>query len=441
LTNWDTSVARRFHVRTNHTYESVRRGGRGLDWSNKPHPYKEYPGLEPEPLPPELGRLLRFGAGVVRSRGDYDFRTYSSAGALYPVEVYAATPRGLFSFHPRDVALVRLRDEDVRRVLADAAVAPELTRAGAVLVLTGILWRTAWKYEARGYRHLWWDAGTMLANFLALEPAVRVYTGFVDDEVNRVVGADGRREAALVLVGVGSADEAPPLGELPPPEHEAMPLSPREREYPEAYELHAASSLRKADEVRRYRAGSTPGQPAPAPPFENLERVLRRRGSTREFSREPIPRDEFAALLDYALGAVPMDVQAHTEIALIANAVDWLVPGSYRYESRGRFELVRAGEFRRLAGSLLLEQAFGALAAAVMFVLANLDRLVAELGNRGYRVAQLEGGIRLGRIYLGATARGWGVTGSTLYDEDVSRAFATEAAPMTAAAVGRRRIP
>jgi SagB-type dehydrogenase family enzyme len=438
VTNWDVSVARRFHARTNHTYESVRRGGRGLDWSNKPHPYKEYPQLQAEPPPPELERLLRFGAGVVRSRDGYDFRTYSSAGALYPVEVYVATPRGFFSFHPRDVVLVRLRDEDVRRVLADAAVAPELARASAVLVLTGILWRTAWKYGARGYRHLWWDAGTMLANLLALEPTARIYTGFVDDEVSYVVGADGRREAALVLVGVGSAVEAAPPRELPRLLHQSLPLSPREREYPEAYELHAASSLRDADEVRRYRARSTPGPPAPAPPFSELDRVLRRRGSKREFAREPIPRMELAALLDYALGGIPMDVQAHTEIALIANAVDGLEPGIYRYTSRDAFELVRAGEVRRPAGYLLLEQEFGARAATVIFVLADLDRVLAELGNRGYRVAQLEGGIRLGRIYLGATARGWGVTGSTFYDEDVSRALATEAAPTTAAAVGRR---
>jgi hypothetical protein len=168
-----------FHACTNHSWESVRRGGRALDWRDKPHPYREYPRLEPKPLPPELDRLLRPGAGVVRTRHGYDFRSYSSAGALYPVEIYAATAAGLFSFHARDFAFVRLRSEDVRRALAEAAVAPELARAGAVLVLTGILWRTAWKYEARGYRHLSWDAGTMLANLLALEPATRVYTVWV----------------------------------------------------------------------------------------------------------------------------------------------------------------------------------------------------------------------------------------------------------------------
>jgi SagB-type dehydrogenase family enzyme len=438
VTNWDNDVARRFHAQTNHTYESVRRGGRGLDWSNKPHPYKEYPQLESEPLPAELDPLLRLAAGVVGSSAGHDFRTYSSAGALYPVEVYVATAEGLYSFHARDLRLIRLRAEDVRRPLADAAVAAELAKAGVVLVLTGILWRTAWKYEARGYRHLWWDAGTMLANLLALDPKARIYTGFVDHEVNRIVGADGEREAALALVGVGSGNEAPTPGALPEIEHQAKPLSGRERRYADAYDVHAASSLRDQDEVARYRAGSTAGPSAPSPPFEDPERVLRRRGSTRDFSAKPIGRGELVALLDYALAGIPADVQPQTRIDLIANAVEGLDPGIYRYLSSGSFELVRAGELRRLAGYLVLEQELGERAAAVLFVLADLDRVLDLLGNRGYRAAQLEAGIRLGRIYLGATARGWGATGSTFYDVDVSRELATDSAPMLAAALGRR---
>jgi SagB-type dehydrogenase family enzyme len=438
VTNWDNDVARRFHERTNHTYESVRRGGSGLDWSNKPHPYKEYEGLEVEPLPPALDPSLRLGAGVVRSRGGYDFRTYSSAGALYPVEIYVATNLGLSSFHARNLELVRLRHEDIRRPLAEAAVAPELTRAGAVFVLTGILWRTAWKYEARGYRHLWWDAGTMLANLLALEPTARLYTGFVDDEVNRLVGADGEREAALALVALGSGDKAVSPGELADIEYEAAPLSARERPYPEAYELHAASSLRDADEVRRYRTASAPGDHAPAPSINDLERVLRRRGSTREFARAPIARDKLATVLDYALAAIPADVKPETRIDLISNAVRGLDAGIYRYRSHDTFELVRAGELRRLAGHLVLGQELGERAAALIFVLADLDRVLGALGDRGYRAAQLEAGVRLGRIYLSSTANGWGATGSTFYDEDVSRELATDGAPMIAAALGRR---
>ncbi|HEV2712451.1 MAG TPA: SagB/ThcOx family dehydrogenase [Gaiellaceae bacterium] len=191
MANRDAEAARRYHEATKHSWESVRRLSHPLDWANQPRPYKEYPGIELEPLPPTLERLLRLGAGVSRRRRGYDFRTYSSAGALYPIEVYVATADGVFHFHPRELGLARLRHDDVRAALGGGET---------VLALTGILWRTAWKYGARGYRHLFWDAGTMLANLLELAGEARVLTGFVDEEVNAVLGVDGVDETALALV-------------------------------------------------------------------------------------------------------------------------------------------------------------------------------------------------------------------------------------------------
>jgi hypothetical protein len=113
-----------YHEASKHSPESVRRSSRGLDWANKPFPYKDYAsGLAivelPMPGAPlsvsaldavagigsasardldagELGRLLNYGAGVMRKRPVSEtqamyFRTYASAGGLYPVEVYAVT--------------------------------------------------------------------------------------------------------------------------------------------------------------------------------------------------------------------------------------------------------------------------------------------------------------------------------------------------------------
>ncbi len=128
--NWaDVRPAIQYHQRTKHSFQSVRRASGGLDWDNRPRPFKEYSGLDRFPLPNDFGlaRLLRFGAGVVRRRrlagGDeVDFRTYASAGALYPIELYVATADGLFHFHPRELALRRLRDDDVGAALGGGEV-------------------------------------------------------------------------------------------------------------------------------------------------------------------------------------------------------------------------------------------------------------------------------------------------------------------------------
>jgi nitroreductase len=405
---------REYHERTKHSYGSVRRGGRMLDWSNFPRPFKEYVGLAREPLPNELARLLRLGGGVVRSRRDYHFRTYSSAGALYPNELYVSRPDGLFHFNPGESSLRRLRREGV---------------LGEALALTGIHWRTGWKYGERGYRHLYWDAGTMLTNLLAVGGRGRVRVGFVDDEVNRALGVDGVREAALALLALG---DVPERVEAEAIEHEVRPLSRREERFPLAEAAHAATKLAEPG------WGSAHDGDLSLPPFfrEPVELVLRRRRSIREFAPDPVPAGELAALLDWAATPVPADAPPVGTIGLIAHAVDGLASGIYRYD--GGFRLLRGGDHRRLGGYLMLEQAHGARCAAAIFLLADLDAVFGELGGRGYRWAHLEAGIRAGRLQVGAFALGWGATASTFYDNDVSRAFETSESPMLAVAVGRR---
>jgi SagB-type dehydrogenase family enzyme len=479
MSNWEPDAARDYHERTKHSYESVRASGHALDWANRPHPFKEYVGLDAVRFPDagvrapaerassaplsfaDLAWILRWGAGVIRTRemagGEvYSFRAYSSAGALYPVEVYAACgdlpglPAGLYHFHPGELALRRLRNHDVRGILAAAADEPALAEAGVALLLTGILWRTAWKYQARGYRHLYWDAGTMLANLLALAASARfeaqLLTGFVDDDVNRLLGVDGEREAALALLSVGRGG---PAAAAAPPESlelDVSPLSTREVPYPEAYALHEASSLATADEIRRYRAssdasgGSEPGR-EPAVSQEVLESVLRRRGSVRDFAPEAIPLGALVAILARSAAAIPADVAASNEIYLIANAVGDVEPGAYRFRPPDQLELLRPGNFRLQAGFLALEQPLGARAAATHFLLADLERVLDAHGNRGYRAAQLEAGIRTGRIYLAGFTQRLGATASTFYDDAVTEFFApgSSKAPMLCAAVGAIR--
>jgi hypothetical protein len=207
-------------------------------------------------------------------------------------------------------------------------------------------------------------------------------------------------------------------------------------DYPEADELHVASKLASAEEVERYRgAGSWENARLGIP-----DDVFRRRGSIRDFAPEPIAGEVLAAILAGAMGPIPFDVPPSTELRLIANAVEGLPPGAYRYDPPDGFALSRAGNFRRQAGYLVLEQLLGALAAATIFVMADLDAVLARHGNRGYRAAQLEAGIRVGRIYLGAFARGLGATASTFYDDEVTAFLAADEglSPMLSAAVGRR---
>ena len=199
------SAALDFHRATN-----VAAGGTDEDevrkLETKPSVFKNYGDAERLPLDTSIaGALLRDGAGVVRSQDNRDYgggtihwRAYSSAGALFPVEAYVAASHGLYSFDALIPGLVRVGG-DVRGRLG--------VTAREIVILTGIHARTGWKYMERGYRHVWWDAGTMLANLLALAAgeglAPRLYTAFVDADVNEALGLDGEHEYALALLALG----------------------------------------------------------------------------------------------------------------------------------------------------------------------------------------------------------------------------------------------
>jgi SagB-type dehydrogenase family enzyme len=370
------------------------------------------------------------------------FRTYASAGGLYPVEVYAVTGNlpgvgpGLYHYHPRRRALVGLREGDLRGTLVEATASePAVAEAPLTLVLTGIPWRTAWKYGPRGFRHLYWDAGMILANLLALAAAsglpARVVMGFDDAALERLLGIDGRHEFPLCLLTIGGGSTAPPAAEVPDLALATRPLSAEEIEYPQTVAAQDSGRLR-AGEVAAWRGnGGTSARPMPevSPgPGDLLENVIRRRGSARSFDPKPIPGAALATILEQATRGVPTDYapggSALAQPYLIANRVEGLESGAYRFD--GELHLLAAGDFAEEAAYLCLEQPLGHDAAATHFLMADLDNVLGRFGDRGYRLAQLEAGVVAGRMYLAAEAHRLGATGLTFYDDDVTRFFTAE---------------
>jgi hypothetical protein len=120
-------------------------------------------------------------------------------------------------------------------------------------------------------------------------------------------------------------------------------------------------------------------------------------------------------------------------------AVEGLRPGIYD----AKLELLherKEEELRAAAGFAAMEQDHPEDAAVSVFQLAEVEGVIAELGDRGYRWAQLEAGIRAGRLQVGAFMRGWGAAASTFYDEEVSKLLETTAAPMLMVAIGPRSV-
>ena len=491
MTNWDTAAALEYHDSTKH--EPGAPTDTQVDAAIIPRKFKLYRDLEPIALPapapstlpgldvltastpvsagaaldlPRLAALLHFSAGIIRRttvRGQtIEFRAASCTGALYHVELYViccdlpGLEAGVYHFGVHDGALRRLRAGDFRAALS-AAVAD----APVVLALTSTFWRNSWRYGERAYRHAFWDGATIVANLLSLArdlglPASLV-TGFVDGELNRLLDVDGRREAAIALVPVGSGAPSGLTPLSPRLDLATVPLSRVEIEYPAIDRLHAASALADANELLRFQRGVEPpaegavGEAVALPAAtaagaEPLQAIIARRGSARRFAQVPIAATDLAALLAAAHTSIERDYAAIgadlNDAYLIINAVEGLTPGAYVYHPGTRsLDLLRRGDFREAAGHLGLDQPLAADAAVNVYYLTDLEAVLAALGNRGYRAAQLEAGVRGGELYLAAHALDLAATGLTFYDDEVTRFFEPHArgkSVMFLTAIGRR---
>src|SRR6202050_2544215 len=413
----------------------------------------------------DLARILYFSAGITKQRaypdGEIYFRAAACTGALYEIELYVVTgdlpglDAGVYHFSPADVSLRLLRKGDFRRNLAQAtAMEPAVAHAPATIICTGTYWRNSWKYQARTYRHFGWDNGTLLANMLAVSAAsglpAEIVLGFVDTEVNRLLDLDTRREVSLCLVPIGRTSERslPAPKEAPALGLETIPLSEREVEYPAMLEMHDASSLESAEDVAQWRGkqqvfpSSAPAgeairlQPLPEEeqPKDTIEQVILRRGSSRAFDKTAsITVDQLSIILHSATRGLPADFLEPpgtqlNDLYLIVHAVQELKPGAYFFQrEQNTLELLKEGKFRSEANHLGLEQELTADACVDIFFLADLKRILAQCGNRGYRRVQLEAGAIGGRMYLAAYAQRLGATGLTFFDDDVINFFSPHA--------------
>jgi SagB-type dehydrogenase family enzyme len=446
------------------------------------------PSTEKESIPDleTLAELLFFSAGVTRSKkhpqGETFFRAAACTGALYEIELYVvctelasktpgqpALPAGVYHFGAAEFGLRQLRAGDFRSTLAEATGHdPAIAHAPVIIVCTGTYWRNAWKYHSRTYRHFGWDNGTILANLLAMSAAKKLYssivTGFIDEQVNALLDLDTKKEVAFSIATIGHVNSepqpSPPIAKLALP---VVAYSQQEVEYPAMRKMHEASSLDSANEVSAWRlkhvgadplvrpagnasASGLPKMPAPkgttvplemfekaAAPTDTIEQVISRRGSTRQFSRDPITLEQLALMLDCSTHGIPADFldsqQSHlNDLYLIVNNVAGLTAGAYVYHwERKLLELLKPGDFRDKAGYLGLEQQLPADAAVDIFFLADLKRILEKYGNRGYRAVQLEAGILGGKLYLAAYAQRLGATGLTFYDDDVVGFFSPHA--------------
>ena len=159
----------------------------------------------------ELSRLLHSAQGITDRRG---FRAAPSAGALYPIELYAVVnavvgmEAGVYHYAVQEHGLELLQAGDLRATVTRAGLGQTfLGQAGVCLVLSAVFQRTRWQYRERAYRYVMLEAGHVAQNVYLAAASMGLGTcavgAFLDAEFHELLGLDGVEEAVLYVLSVG----------------------------------------------------------------------------------------------------------------------------------------------------------------------------------------------------------------------------------------------
>jgi SagB-type dehydrogenase family enzyme len=82
-----------------------------------------------------------------------------------------------------------------------------LGEASCVFIWTAIVERSAWKYRERAYRYIYMDVGHIGQNLYLAATALNLgcctVGAFYDEEVDRLIGVDGKEEISVYLGAIG----------------------------------------------------------------------------------------------------------------------------------------------------------------------------------------------------------------------------------------------
>ncbi|MBM4289607.1 MAG: SagB/ThcOx family dehydrogenase [Deltaproteobacteria bacterium] len=157
----------------------------------------------------QLSQLLWAAYGVTDPRG---LKGTPSAGALYPLDVYAVVGdrqvsglnAGVYHYLPDKHALKPMRDGDLRRDLARASLHQHwMAEAPLMLVITGEYRRCQVRYGERGIRYTHMESGHAGQNIFLQAEALGLGAGIVgafdDAAISRIIGLPAGHEPLLIM--------------------------------------------------------------------------------------------------------------------------------------------------------------------------------------------------------------------------------------------------
>jgi SagB-type dehydrogenase family enzyme len=140
-------------------------------------------------------------------------RTAPSAGALYPLEIYAVIGNvegiepGVYRYISEEHRIIRIVDRDVRNELSEAALGQTMVRdAPASVFYSAVFERTTGTYGERGRNYVYIELGHSAQNIYLQAESLQLGTcaigAFTDDRVRQILRLPANEEP-LYLMPIG----------------------------------------------------------------------------------------------------------------------------------------------------------------------------------------------------------------------------------------------
>ncbi|HIK16109.1 MAG TPA: SagB/ThcOx family dehydrogenase [Leptolyngbyaceae cyanobacterium M33_DOE_097] len=507
MPNSSTSLAEQFHQHTKYDPHTIHTKSQSLDWDRQPTPYKEYPigkvvDLKPfiekgAPIALEdaeaqwwqrLSQMLYCSYGVTGmistvSKPHY-LRSAPSAGGLYPAEIYLVSrgdryfAPGLYNYQVKDHSLVQFWESPSWEKLEAACFGhPALAQARLAIIVTGVFWRSAWRYQDRAYRRILLDSGHLLGN-VELACAISGFRpclvgGFADAVVNELLYINEAEEGAIAVIPLLDWLEQTEIVDtgcvLPmPSQKEAATVTDGEflgyfhqaTQMPATPQTAWRASTTRLNKTSKYnfpfcfKVDATTAPVNWGDRLSGLPETMLKRRSTREYNGASLTIEELKALLDFTYqphhyANQGLDDQPDfftlnlVETFIAVSAVTGLEDGCYYYApAEQELRQIRFKNFRRELHFLCLGQNLGRDAAVVLFQTADLKTAVEQYGDRVYRYLHMDAGHLGQRLNLAAIHLGLGVSGiGGFFDDQVNEVLGIppEEAVLYITTLGRAR--
>ena len=409
-----------------------------------------------------IAKLLYFSNGITAMLPYADkpfyMRASPSAGGLYPTEIYVIVQdykgleNGIYNFQVSKQGIAYLQKGDFKDELLKITFNhPSVNECNLFIVLTGVFYRSSWRYQDRAYRRICLDTGHVIGNIdpvgYSLDIKPILIGGFNDKLANELLSLDENEEQTLAIIPLLENKKIKNDSVFLP---SALPskLIPQNTKTPEGMrllELHNRSRINNFSPIPNVSVKDTEEKfkfSAQIPLIKelkifnwknNLLNTIIKRRSTRAFSGAPLQEVDLIGILDFAYHSELFvkdkfdTAPAYFDLSLLetfvaVNSMEGFEDGCYYYSKKGRyFRQVRFKNFREEIHYLCLGQELGLKASAVIFHTCDLSRAIFKYGERAYRYIHMDAGHLGERVNLAAINLDLGVSGiGGFFDDNVN---------------------